>query len=275
MSIALVTAAFKAELASTPKFVLVALCDIANDQGECFPGVPLLMARCGMGERTVQGALNAIEKAGYLKREFRTGRATLYSVTPPASWPTPAAAAPPQQMPTAADAPPQDMRGTPADVAPTPPQILRDTPAAAAPITVNEPSIPKEKKKTASPLVVSVDVLVAVGFDEATAGEFIAYKAGRKAPLTARAWADHMRESQKAGWTPLAAAEKVMAKHWRGFEASYVAGEQQARASPARESFREADERRARERWSEVLGRPNKPQAATVEVFDVAAKRIA
>ena len=36
---------------------------------------------------------------------------------------------------------------------------------------------------------------------------------------------DHVREAGKAGWTPLQAAEKVMAKSWKGFEAKYVANE--------------------------------------------------
>ena len=73
---------------------------------------------------------------------------------------------------------------------------------------------------------VPIDTLTKAGFDAETAAEFIATKAARKAPLTPRAWADHLRESEKAGWTPQQAAEKVMAKTWKGFEAKYVAGEQ-------------------------------------------------
>lgn len=73
--------------------------------------------------------------------------------------------------------------------------------------------------------VVSASELVAAGFPDAVAAEFIAHKSRLKAPLTARAWADHVREAGKAGWTPLQAAEKVMAKSWKGFEAKYVAGE--------------------------------------------------
>lgn len=49
-----------------------------------------------------------------------------------------------------------------------------------------------------------------------------------KAPLTARAWADHVREAQKAGWSAIEAAEKVMAKSWKGFEARYVVDERPA-----------------------------------------------
>jgi hypothetical protein len=70
-------------------------------------------------------------------------------------------------------------------------------------------------------------LLIERGFDPDTAAEFIAHKAAMKAPLTPRAWADHLAESRKAGWTPQVAAEKVMAKSWKGFEAKYVAQERQ------------------------------------------------
>lgn len=92
-------------------------------------------------------------------------------------------------------------------------------------------SPPSVKKKTAAlPPGPSVADLVAQGFDEPTAADFIAHKAKVKAPLTHRAWVDHLSEATKAGWTPLAAAEKVMAKSWKGFEAKYVADESPAGA---------------------------------------------
>ena len=100
----------------------------------------------------------------------------------------------------------------------------------------------KEDKKKVAPLCVAVSVLVEKGFDEQTAEEFIAHKIKIKAPLTARAWSDHLSESEKAGWTPKAAAEKVMAKNWKGFEAKYVANEakpNQAYESPYAKSMRE------------------------------------
>lgn len=84
--------------------------------------------------------------------------------------------------------------------------------------------IPEEKtarKRAAAAHVPPAD-LTAAGFDAETAADFIAHKQRLKAPLTPRAWADHLREAAKAGMTPQAAAEKVMAKGWKGFDASYV-----------------------------------------------------
>lgn len=86
------------------------------------------------------------------------------------------------------------------------------------------------------PSAVSPEVLTAAGFDATTAAEFIAHKQAVKAPLTERAWADHCREAEMAGWTPQKAAEKVMAKNWKGFEAKYVAAETTERRVPASHS---------------------------------------
>lgn len=79
------------------------------------------------------------------------------------------------------------------------------------------------KAKRGSLPTVPPSALESVGFSAEVAREFVAYKQAKKAPLTERAWADHCREADKAGFTPQQAAEKVMAKGWRGFEATYVA----------------------------------------------------
>lgn len=208
------SAAFKAQIKSTPKLVLLALADCANDQGECYPSVPTLMEKCSSGERTVQDAVSYLEREGFIRRDFRTGRSTIYWITDPSNWRTPADSAPPQQP-----------HPTPADSAPPPPQTPHPTPANAAPITIKEPSVEPSRNQKTAPECASVPDLVAAGFDEATAAEFIAHKAKVKAPLTRRAWADHLAECRKARWTPMRAAEKVMAKNWKGFEAKYVADE--------------------------------------------------
>lgn len=109
----------------------------------------------------------------------------------------------------------------------------------------------KKPKRASAPPAVPVDELVAVGFDARTAEEFIAHKDRLKAPLTSRAWRDHIAEAAKAGWTPMQAAEKVMARGWKGFDASYVADE----AKPgAIVSFRERDAEAAAQRVREMTG---------------------
>lgn len=136
-----------------------------------------------------------------------------------------------------------------------------------------EPSVLKKTARGRAPPAVEVAELIAAGFEPAVATEFIAHKAAVKAPLTARAWADHLSESAKAGWTPQQAAEKVMAKAWKGFEAKYVAAERGAGGAQA-PTFRERDEQRAIARVHEMTGglvsaKPTAPRRdALQEVFD-------
>ena len=114
MSIALMTEAWKAEMPTGRKFVLLALCDNANDQGECYPSIQTIAGKCSMCERAVQGHLADLEQAGMVVRAIRKGRSTLYRIDPRRFC-------------------------TPAENAPL--QIMHPTPADFAPITVKEPSV--------------------------------------------------------------------------------------------------------------------------------------
>jgi hypothetical protein len=119
-----------------------------------------------------------------------------------------------------------------------------------------------------------VAVLVEAGFDEQAANDFIAHKAGMKAPLTARAWADHLTESRKAGWSPSAAADKVMARSWKGFDARYVANEP-APGRPASQSAEPAWRAEQRERNQAFFGAASAKRATpatSTETIDVTAR---
>jgi len=81
--------AFKTKTQSSRKLVLLALCDSANDQGECYPSILTLAEKCSLSERAIQSAISGLETDGFVRRELRAGRATVY-------WCTPANGAPPQ-----------------------------------------------------------------------------------------------------------------------------------------------------------------------------------
>jgi len=85
----LLNAAWKAQLSAAEKFVLVALADFADEARECFPSIPMLMERCSMSDRGVQKQLVALIAHGYLERDFRKGRSTIYRITDPRTWFTP------------------------------------------------------------------------------------------------------------------------------------------------------------------------------------------
>lgn len=116
----------------TVKAVLISIADQANDDGVCWPSVKSMCQRTCLAERTVQGAIKWLVEAGVLTVDDRSGKSSVYTVTP-------AGDAPPQEMRGAGDAP------TPAGDAPPPPQEMHPTPAARAPIIVIDPSVDPSK----------------------------------------------------------------------------------------------------------------------------------
>ena len=144
MSIYLLSAAFRTDLPTVQKFVLVALCDSANGSGECFPSISRLMAKCSLSERSVRSAIRELEAQGFLICRFRKGSSNDYVITNPGTWACLAANAPRQDVPhtPAGDAPPTPAgrAAPPAGGAPPPRQDVPPPPAGGAHITVSEPS---------------------------------------------------------------------------------------------------------------------------------------
>lgn len=234
MSVALMTEAFKAQVGSTQKLVLLALCDSANDQGECYPAMQTLAEKCSLSERAAQGAVSELERGGYLRRELRRGRATVY-------WMTPAAGAPRSKCTPAANAPQGCSTFTPAD--PAPPQQVHPTPAAGAPApadpaprTITQTSLKQETNTApAAPTPkpddwLTAEALAADGIDSDLAGSWLAHRRAKKAKLTALAWRGFKAEADKAGWDYGAAVIKAISRNWTGFEAAWV--QEGRRAAP-------------------------------------------
>lgn len=150
------TAAFKTQLTSTKKFVFIAICDNANDQGECFPSIPMLMQKCSLSERAIQSAISSLEADGYLRRELRNGRSTIYWITDTNLWPSapaPRAPHPRRRCTPAGDAPRRRCGG--AGDAPPPRRRCGGNPAGDAPRTINrtvkEPSEDQHRRRASSP----------------------------------------------------------------------------------------------------------------------------
>lgn len=68
MSVAVLTWAFRLDLPSSEKFVLVALADCADETGACWPSQAELREKTCLGERTVRDAVKALESRGLLVR---------------------------------------------------------------------------------------------------------------------------------------------------------------------------------------------------------------
>lgn len=201
------------QLGPSQKAVLMSLADQANDQGSCWPSLPGIVERTCFGRTAVIEAIKVLEEMGYLSIDKVFGRTNRYTLN--------IGRLRQQEIEQPVRQPDQSASRTGAPAAPLPVR-QPDQPVREPDPNRKEPS--KRKKKEPKPTVPVAD-LIEAGFDERTAVEFIEHKNDLKAPLTERAWADHLRESAKAGWTPMQAAEKVMAKSWKGFEAKYVATE--------------------------------------------------
>jgi hypothetical protein len=82
MSIRIMTRAWDVSVGMADKLVLLALADIADDDGRCFPSLAHIGRKCGMHRATVLRAIATLETEGHLSRDSRTGRSSIYTVHP-------------------------------------------------------------------------------------------------------------------------------------------------------------------------------------------------
>src|SRR6476661_1340197 len=74
MSLKVMHWAWSLALPPTPKIVLLALADEANDDGYTFPSVAYLARKCSLGDRTVQRVLRKLTSDRYVSVEHRFRR---------------------------------------------------------------------------------------------------------------------------------------------------------------------------------------------------------
>ena len=82
MSVHISSAVWKLKIDPSQKLLLLALSDMANDEGYCWPSVASLEGRTGLSERTIRSKIQELELAGHLEKSERSGRSTVYRVTP-------------------------------------------------------------------------------------------------------------------------------------------------------------------------------------------------
>ena len=120
MSFALTNTALAIPLPPARRAVLLALSDMANAAGVCWPSIATLARRACMSARSVFTHLAELVRAGLIQRRQRIGRSNLFTLTlvPLSEGPTPL----PEQAP-----------GAPAPgVAPTPQPAQKSAPAPTA-----------------------------------------------------------------------------------------------------------------------------------------------
>ena len=217
------------------KIVLLCFCAHLNDAAKLsWPSVARVARLCGMGERTVQKHIRALERAGILvARLRRTGRATRYAIALDGLRPLPCAAPAWQVLPCApanhaaldaiAAAPtptPAEFAPSPADFDAPPPQLLTPTPAKSAPITVL--NLKENMKKPDAPALPAALIKVNQVNPQVMA-DFAAVRATkRKGPVTATVVQDLSEQAALAGLTLEQAMKTCCTRNWARFEAGWL-----------------------------------------------------
>lgn len=200
---------WKSDLPQVRKMVMLALADQANDSGECYPSISVIAQRCSMGVRTVFEVLADLEQWGCLTKVARAGRSTVYTVTDPCAWRTPAPAAPLRMAHT-----------TPARGAPPPLRQPHTTPAPRAPITTKEPPIEPPRNQAASRKGKSAGGVSLPGWLPADLwAEWVEYRKGSKGKWTAKAEELSLRTLERlraAGHDPRVVIELAIERGWTG-----------------------------------------------------------
>ncbi len=215
------------------KIVLLCFCVHLNDAAKLsWPSVARVARLCGMGERTVQKHIRALERAGIMvARLRRTGRATRYAIALDGLRPLPCAAPAWQVLPCApanhaaleaiAAAPtPAEFAPSPADFDVPPAQLLTPTPAESAPITVLNL---KENSKTPNAPALPAALVRVDQVNPQVMADFAAVRATkRKGPVTATVVQDLGEQAALAGLTLEQAMKTCCTRNWARFEAGWL-----------------------------------------------------
>jgi len=226
MSIELMSLAWKTSIKTSSKMVLLALCDNANEQGLCFPSIKTIALRCSMSVRSVQNQIAILMEKGYLTKQERMGRSSLYFITDPCKWCTPANSAPLQTT-----------TQTPANHDETPAQFAGGG-ATGAPITITQSS--HNHKRTTNKGVCVRD-LIPTGVAQDVWDEFVDMRKRAKSELTEYAAKLIAQKLEEFGGNPNDVLNRSIMNNWKGVFPANVRSQGQNNDSIPRSGFEQLD----------------------------------
>lgn len=199
------------QMPSSPKAVLMALADYADEAGSAWPSIPTLCEYTCLSERTVHAAIKWLEQAKVVAADRSNGRHTTYVVDANSFQ------QPPQQLHPRNSCTPADTAVTTAAVAVVPPQIpqsppqqLRSNnqePPREQPGTTNKPAhVPAMTKR---PNLTELDLPDWLPRDAWV--DWVEHRIAVKAPMTGRAATmaiNHLAKLRAAGNDPVAVIEQ-------------------------------------------------------------------
>lgn len=203
------TLAWKSDFSTGQKMVLLALCDNANDQGECYPSITMLAEKCSISRTSIFEHLDVLEKSGAVTKHSRSGRSTIYKIDP-SRFCTSTKSEPVRNL-----NPSRPKSGLP------PVQILNPTRPDSVPITINEPSIEPSSNQNTTVKVFDLNDVPAEIVED-----FSKLRKAKKSPLTKTAIDDIRREAGKAGLSMAEVLTMCCARGWVGFRAEWLVGRQ-------------------------------------------------
>ena len=129
--------AFSSDLRPRARLVLQVLILHCNKEGECFPSIKTIAAKCGYGSSTVKRALDELVKAGYIVKEARFDErknggqtSNLYTLCSDLPCPDEAENAPVPEDGTSDESPAAHLESALADACETPDSTLGEQSAA-------------------------------------------------------------------------------------------------------------------------------------------------
>lgn len=231
------------QMPSSPKAVLMALADYADESGACWPSIPTLCEYTCLSERTVHAAIKWLEQAKVVVGDRSNGRHTTYVVDANSYQ------QPPQQLHPRSSCTPANAAVTPAAAAVVPPQIPQSPPQQ---LRSNNQEPPKEQPGTKKQNV-RAPKADKVEFDSSVIDlpdwlprdswtDWVQHRIAVKAPMTERAAhmaVKHLDKLRAAGNDPVAVIEQsVRSGKWTDL---YPLRDQQQKsaAAPSRQSVAE------------------------------------
>lgn len=201
MSIALMTKAWKTALPASRKLVLLALSDNANEEGMCWPSIHTIASKCSLTERAVYECLHDLEAGGYLKRNNRSGRSTIYLLNLPEP-----------------GSPLNQIQETPEPGSPPPLNHVQETPEPGSPIIAKypeiEPSLNQKSGKEAIPDQDFPDWLPVASWEA-----LIEHRKATKSPMTSHSKKlaiNKLDELRGQGNDPVRVINQTILNGWKG-----------------------------------------------------------
>ncbi|MBY0453755.1 MAG: helix-turn-helix domain-containing protein [Burkholderiaceae bacterium] len=215
-------------LKPTQKYVYLTLASHAGVSGLCWPRVDTLVRETGLKIRTVQRALTNLKKAGLVKFQERSGRSTLYWITPRGNE---SAESSDTHTPVTSDAPPPSL------VTPLPPSLatpieLQSELPSELPIKSDQT---KARVKQAAPTAKSSPIVLVDDIPQDLLADWQAVRASKNQKvLTATAIQALRDEAAKAGLSAAEAVRQCVISNWARFQASWLTPRQtETTAAPA------------------------------------------